>query len=83
MVPDGDGLAEDAGFPDALSAAPLCGENGSVMLLVSAKESSWASCIDAILGIAGNAAQVDHGYVIGGTGAVTEDTFSHLEELTK
>ena len=79
-------VATGAKFPDALSGAALCGDNNSVILLVSddmlgaepAEEGANLQPLDLI----NNKAGIRLGYVFGGSGVVSEEMFAHLESLT-
>lgn len=68
-------------FPDALAASALCGQTGSVMVLVGTDAGSWSRCADRVLG--GHGDEVELGYVLGKENSVSEATYDHLVALTQ
>lgn len=63
-------------FPDALAGAALCGSKNAPLLLVKDKDSSSLKIID-------ENATVKVGYVLGGSGAVSDNLMEYLMTLTK
>ncbi|MDR1088861.1 MAG: cell wall-binding repeat-containing protein [Coriobacteriales bacterium] len=63
-------------FPDALCGAALCGKNSSVILLASDIPGGYAA-LDGNL--TGAEPSVELGYILGGTGAVSDSTAAYAE----
>ena len=72
---DGTAIATGENFPDALAGAALCGQNGSVILLVS---SGNTAAIDLL---AQNTEGVSTVYFLGGTSAISSSTRSLVQAL--
>lgn len=65
-------FATSQNFPDALAGAALCGMNRSVLLLCDDKAQSNFSFATT------NKAQIEIGYVFGGTSAFSDDLYARL-----
>lgn len=76
MSVDGMGVATANGYQDALSGAALCGKNNAVLALVAGSD---YTAIDATA--KEHASDIVRGYVFGGRGAVSQETFDYLESL--
>lgn len=73
MSANGMGVATGESYYDALTGAALCGKNGSALVLVS---DTNRNAIDWFGD--NNKNSVIHGYVFGGTAAVSKSTFDYL-----
>lgn len=89
MLADGMAVADGNNFLDALTGAALCGKSNSVLVLVPHDGlavgypeglSYDPYCIDNF--VKPHAAQIAHGYVLGGPSAVPESTVQALKAAT-
>jgi putative cell wall-binding protein/subtilisin family serine protease/uncharacterized protein YjdB len=78
MTCDEMAVASGANYPDALAGGPLCGENNSIMLLTSSSSTDKASEL-----LSENSGSISTGYILGGTGAVSDGTAAKIEEMAK
>ena len=77
MSADGMAVATRDGYWDALTGASLCGKNNSVLVLAADDD---RSAIDGF--VVDHKAEISHGYVFGGTAAVSEATYDVLVSKT-
>ena len=75
---EGMAVATGSNYPDALAGSALCGKKASVLVLVNDSNMQYASNI-----VEKVASTMSQGYVLGGTGAVSEDVKATLEGLLK
>ena len=84
MSADNMGVADGAGYWDALTGAALCGKNASVLVLVP-RDFDWFTydpyCIDEF--VAPNKSRIGTGYAFGGEEVVPASTFEALEAATE
>ncbi len=66
-------------YPDALAGASMCGKNKAVAMLMVDNEDGAEKLADEVM--SSEKAGVNTAYILGGTGAISNETMNHLKSL--